>query len=178
MLLVDRLRSSSWYFQHVSHWNYKGLCHFCGCIPSIKVGVICFLRAERERPLYLLCSLSAYTLMLQCLLSLYLCIMVFSFFIDSILLTLVPIAARSCASAGHDECRSIRNHHIVYGYGFGLQVGWPCRCQKRSSSVAWNWRQKKTCHSKLSHHVKPKHYLVGMPTPTRSSVKSKLAALI
>ena len=53
-------------------------------------------------------------------------------------------------------CWTIHNHHIVYGYGFGLQVGWPCRCQKRSSSVAWNWRQKKTCHSKLSHLLDPK----------------------
>ena len=59
-----------------------------------------FVRAESESPLYLLCSLSAFILMLQWSLSLYLCMMVFSFSIDFILSTVVPIAARSCVSAG------------------------------------------------------------------------------
>ena len=118
--------------------------------------VTSFMRAERERSLHLLCSLSVSTLILQCSLSLHLCLAVFSFCIDCILLTVVPIAARSSASTGHDECRTICNHHIVYESRFGLQVGWLCRCQKRSSSVAWNWWQKKTCHSKLSHLLDPK----------------------
>ena len=51
----------------------------------------------------------------------------------------------------HQLIQLHRNHHIVYGNRFGHQVRCLSMCQKRRWLEAWNWRQKKICHSKLSH---------------------------
>ena len=132
------------------------LCHFCVCKPWLKVGVLYRFESWEWAPF-------VFVVLSVCIHSHVEMFIVFVFVYHGLLfrhwflsLTKVPIAAGSCASAGHDECRSMHNHHIVYGHGFSLQVRWLCRCQKRSSSVAWNWRQKKTCHSKLSHLLDPK----------------------
>ena len=131
---MDRLRLRFWYslaYFPLKLWGIVSVLWLQTVNKSWHV--IPFLRADRESSLHLSSSLSTFALICNVYvpLRLYICI-------HSILWTALHIASSSCASAGHDECRSIRNRHIVYGYGFGRQVWLLCRCQKRSWSVAWN----------------------------------------
>ena len=157
------------YPQCIIHWNYRGLVSFCECKTSAsfprKVCMQYILWPMRERFVCIYRSLCLNPLdhLPIATVSLYVFDALFSLFSELILFAAISIASCTGTFDGHIECRVICNHHIVYGDGFGKQVGGLSKWQKNGWSVAWNWRQKKICHSNLS------HLSILTPTPLRFS---------
>ena len=144
----------------IGEWRY-----FCDCKPSAclkKSGhAVPFLGAERQPSSYLSLSLPKSTVIFRWRLRRCICVQ------HSVISALIPYSRQVCPLYPIRmnfliiSCRTIRNDLIVHGNGFGDQVGWLCRCQKRRWIKVQNWSQKKTCHNKLSHLLDPKHYPVN-----------------